>query len=103
MARFEQMLEAQSDEPLYVTDVCASIGVSERTLRLHCQHQLRDEPQGCSTLYTCDLRELRSCRNKQTDILRGLIELRKRGDLQIYAWQPITGKLLPIIRPSDRH
>ena len=44
MARFEQMLEAQSDEPLYVTDVCASIGVSERTLRLHCQHQLGMSP-----------------------------------------------------------
>jgi AraC-like DNA-binding protein len=44
MARFEQMLQAQSDEPLYVTDICASIGVSERTLRLHCQHQLGMSP-----------------------------------------------------------
>ena len=34
MARLEEMLRAQSDEPLYVTDVCAGIGVSERTLQL---------------------------------------------------------------------
>jgi AraC-like DNA-binding protein len=40
MQRFEQMLEARQDEPLYVTDVCADIGVSERTLRMHCQEQL---------------------------------------------------------------
>jgi AraC-like DNA-binding protein len=40
MQRFEQMLEQRQDESLYVTDVCADIGVSERTLRLHCQEQL---------------------------------------------------------------
>ena len=40
MQRFEQMLEARQDEALYVADVCAGIGVSERTLRLHCQEQL---------------------------------------------------------------
>ena len=40
MQRFEQMLEARQDEPLYITDVCAEIGVSERTLRMHCQEQL---------------------------------------------------------------
>jgi AraC-like DNA-binding protein len=40
MQRFEQMLEARQDESLYVTDVCADIGVSERTLRLYCQEQL---------------------------------------------------------------
>ena len=44
MARFEQMLRAQSGEPLYVTDVCAGIGVSERTLRLYCQDQLGMSP-----------------------------------------------------------
>ena len=40
MQRFEQMLEARQDESLYVTDVCADVGVSERTLRLYCQEQL---------------------------------------------------------------
>ena len=28
MRRFEQILEANPDEPLYVTDVCAAIGVT---------------------------------------------------------------------------
>ena len=45
MARLEQMLRAQADEPLYVTDVCAGIGVSERTLRHYCQDQLGMSPQ----------------------------------------------------------
>ncbi len=40
MRRFEQMLEAQQDQPLYITDVCAAIGVTDRTLRLHCQEHL---------------------------------------------------------------
>jgi AraC-like DNA-binding protein len=44
MARFEQMLQAQSDEPLYVADICSGIGVSERTLRAHCQDQLGMNP-----------------------------------------------------------
>jgi AraC-like DNA-binding protein len=40
MQRFEQMLETRQDGSLCVTDVCADIGVSERTLRLYCQEQL---------------------------------------------------------------
>jgi AraC-like DNA-binding protein len=45
MRRFEQILEANPDEPLYVTDVCAAIGVTDRTLRLHCQYHLGMNPQ----------------------------------------------------------
>jgi len=44
MQRFEQMLEAHQDVPLHVTDVCAGIGVSERTLRLHCHEKLGMSP-----------------------------------------------------------
>jgi AraC-like DNA-binding protein len=40
LQRFEQMLEARQDDSLYVMDVCADIGVSERALRSHCQEQL---------------------------------------------------------------
>jgi AraC-like DNA-binding protein len=40
MRRFEQMLEQHSDSPLHVMDICAGIGVTDRTLRLHCQEQL---------------------------------------------------------------
>jgi len=44
MQRFEQMLAERQDEPLYITEVCAGIGVSDRTLRLHCQEQLGMSP-----------------------------------------------------------
>jgi AraC-like DNA-binding protein len=44
MQRFEQMLEARQGESLYITDVCEGIGVSERTLRSHCQEQLGMSP-----------------------------------------------------------
>lgn len=38
--RFEQLLEANQDQPLYLTEICAAIGVTDRTLRLHCQEHL---------------------------------------------------------------
>jgi len=44
MRRFEQLLEANRDEPLYVTEICAAIGVTDRTLRLHCQEHLGMSP-----------------------------------------------------------
>jgi len=44
MRRFEQMLEEHPDGPLHVMDICAGIGVTERTLRLHCQEQLGMAP-----------------------------------------------------------
>jgi AraC-like DNA-binding protein len=44
MRRFEQMLEANQDEPLYVTEICAAVGVTDRTLRLHCQEHLGMSP-----------------------------------------------------------
>jgi AraC-like DNA-binding protein len=45
MRRFEQIIEASPNEPLYITDICASIGVTDRTLRLHCQDHLGMNPQ----------------------------------------------------------
>jgi AraC-like DNA-binding protein len=45
MRRFEQVLGANPNELLYITDVCASIGVTDRTLRLHCQDHLGMNPQ----------------------------------------------------------
>jgi AraC-like DNA-binding protein len=45
MRRFEQIIEANPNEPLYITDICASIGVTDRTLRLHCQDHLGINPQ----------------------------------------------------------
>ena len=44
MRRFEELLDSQPDTPLYVADICAGTGVSERTLRLHCQENLGMSP-----------------------------------------------------------
>lgn len=40
VARFEEFLEANPDRPLYLTEICASIGVAERTLRAACEQHL---------------------------------------------------------------
>jgi AraC-like DNA-binding protein len=40
MGRFEAFLEANPDRPLYLTEICAGIGVSERTLRTACDERL---------------------------------------------------------------
>jgi AraC-like DNA-binding protein len=37
MARFKNYLAANSDKPLYLSDLCAATGTSERTLRSCCQ------------------------------------------------------------------
>jgi AraC-like DNA-binding protein len=44
MRRFEQMLEANRDEPLYIPEICAAIGVPGRTLRRLCQEHLGVSP-----------------------------------------------------------
>lgn len=43
--RFENYLEANPDRPLHVLEVCAAVGVPERTLRMHCQAHLGISPQ----------------------------------------------------------
>jgi AraC-like DNA-binding protein len=40
IARFEEFLEANPDQPLYLTEICAAIGVAERTLRVACEEHL---------------------------------------------------------------
>src|SRR5262249_16336032 len=40
IARFEEFLEANPDQPLYLTEICAAIGVAERTLRACCEEHL---------------------------------------------------------------
>ena len=40
IARFEQFLEANPDRPIYLTEICAAIGVAERTLRAACEEHL---------------------------------------------------------------
>jgi AraC-like DNA-binding protein len=40
VARFEEFLEANPETPLYLTEICAAIGVAERTLRVACEEHL---------------------------------------------------------------
>jgi AraC-like DNA-binding protein len=44
IARLEQFLESNHDRPLYIAEVCAACGVSERTLRASCQDHLGMSP-----------------------------------------------------------
>jgi AraC-like DNA-binding protein len=38
--RFEEFLEANPNTPLYLTEICAAVGVAERTLRAACEDHL---------------------------------------------------------------
>lgn len=40
VARFEDFLEANPNTPLYLTEVCAAVGTTERTLRHACEEHL---------------------------------------------------------------
>jgi AraC-like DNA-binding protein len=44
IARFQEFLEAHPDQPLYLTEICAAIGVAERTLRAACEEHLGMAP-----------------------------------------------------------
>ena len=45
MRRFHRVVEDHLDEPLYIPELCAEIGASERTLRVCCQEQLGMSPK----------------------------------------------------------
>lgn len=40
ITRFEGFLEANPERPMYLTEICAAIGVAERTLRAACEEHL---------------------------------------------------------------
>jgi AraC-like DNA-binding protein len=44
MRRFQEVLEANPDQPIYLTDMCAEVGVADRTLRSHCMQHLGITP-----------------------------------------------------------
>jgi transcriptional regulator GlxA family with amidase domain len=50
MSTFEEFLEANPDRPLYLTEICAGIGVAERTLRAACEEHLGMGPTRYLTL-----------------------------------------------------
>jgi AraC-like DNA-binding protein len=45
MRRFRRAVEENVDQPLYIPELCAAIGVSDRTLRLSCHEQLGMSPK----------------------------------------------------------
>jgi AraC-like DNA-binding protein len=45
LKRFRAALEANIDQPLYLPELCQTIGVPERTLRKHCYDQLGMSPK----------------------------------------------------------
>jgi AraC-like DNA-binding protein len=45
MRRFRRVLEEHSTRPIYVPEICAAIGVPDRTLRLCCQEHLGMSPK----------------------------------------------------------
>jgi AraC-like DNA-binding protein len=50
IARFEEFLAANLDRPLYLTEICAAVGVAERTLRACCEDHLGMGPVRYLTL-----------------------------------------------------
>jgi AraC-like DNA-binding protein len=45
MRRFRAAVEENPDQPVYIPELCAAIGVSDRTLRVCCQEQLAMSPK----------------------------------------------------------
>ena len=45
MRRFRRVVEENPEKPLYIPEICKTIGVSERTLRVCCQEQLGVGPK----------------------------------------------------------
>ncbi|WP_426409746.1 helix-turn-helix domain-containing protein [Bradyrhizobium ganzhouense] len=50
MVRFEALLDANPDRPLYLTEICSAIGAAERTLRAACEEHLGMGPVRYLTL-----------------------------------------------------
>lgn len=50
IARFEASLEAHPDKPFYLPEICAAVGVGERTLRSACREHLGMSPMRCLAL-----------------------------------------------------
>jgi AraC-like DNA-binding protein len=45
MGRFHRAVEEDREQPLYIPELCATIGVPDRTLRVCCQEQLGMSPK----------------------------------------------------------
>jgi len=72
MARFEEWLSRYPDRPAYVAEVCAALGVSQRTLTICCQEHLALSP----TRYLW----LRRMHLARRELLRAMPETRTVAD-----------------------
>ncbi len=45
MRRLEELLEVKKDEPLYIPEICAAVGIGERSLRAYSQEHLGMSPR----------------------------------------------------------
>lgn len=72
MKRFEEFLRANPDRPLYLIEICAGLGVAERTLRNACEEHLGMGPIRFLSLRRMHLvrRALRSADHKATNVTR---------------------------------
>jgi AraC-like DNA-binding protein len=72
IAKFEEYLAAHPDRPLYLTEICAAVGVSERTLRTACEEHLGMGPTRYLTLRRMHLvrRALLSADASKTNVTR---------------------------------
>ncbi|MET4493776.1 AraC-like DNA-binding protein [Bradyrhizobium sp. LA7.1] len=57
LSRFAEFLKANPDQPLYITDICAALGVAERTLRASCEKHL-----GMGPIHYLNLRRMHMVR-----------------------------------------
>jgi hypothetical protein len=69
VARFEEFLEAHPDRPLYLTEICAAIGVAERTLRKACEEHVGMGPIRFLTLRRMPVQTI-VCRARQAAKVR---------------------------------
>ena len=86
MRRFRALVAASGDRPVYTTDLCAAIGVSDWTLEICCRSIFSTSPQKylrrrkCGFIETADGREIYFHRNAVLDgayrRLRGGSEVR---------------------------
>lgn len=72
IARFEEFLRMNPDQPLYLIDICAAIGVAERTLRAACEEHFGMGPIRFLTLRRTHLvhRALLSADPRETSVTR---------------------------------
>ena len=104
VSRFEEFLEANPDRPIYLTEICGAIGVSERILRTACGSIWDWVRSAISTCEECILSAERFCARITTATVarvatdHGFWEL---GRLSV-AYRALFGECRPK-RTSPRH